>query len=117
MENILEYDSIFSDEEFTKKLKEKMNNTFNEAIEEKIESLNSKSFFIPHYHACALYLACAGDYAFMPNKIKTKTARKNCKKYLDSVGKKMDKNMNICDECPYMKTVYLDNNDNIIFIN
>ena len=39
-----------------------------------------------------------------------------CKEYLESIGKKYDKNLNYCDYCEHMRYAVLDKDNKILFV-
>lgn len=64
-------------------------------------------YYLSHRHVCNFDLIYGYDSKF---------AELKCKFYLKTKGKKRDKDLTCCDDCPYMKTLYLDSEENIMYI-
>ena len=100
------YLNVFDDPEFTKEVKLELQKTFDRYISKHgSETELGKLIFISHIHECVFRML-----------YKKKIAKKKCKAYLTSIEEEMDEYEEICDKCPYMRIVYLDKDDNIVFI-
>ena len=111
------YYNIFEDKEFVDNTRKQLNDLFEKIINErKVKIGDSNLVFINHYHACAFRMEYGSFATSKDKKVSLKGANKKCQEYLTSIGKKMDKYEGACDSCPYMKQVFLDNDDNIVFI-
>ena len=110
--------------ELQQELKDKIRKDFKE-YDDKLYGLYvsqeaQKNYFLKHYHACALYMNM-GALADPHTKTRfgkhiLKHVQELCEDYLESQGITMDKSCSVCDSCPYMREVFLDDNDNILVV-
>ena len=77
-------------------------------------------YWLDHYHICSKAMI-RSSLMFPDDKNKhgkkiLKGFKKDCEDYLISQGKEKDDCLTCCDECPYMKFVVVDDNQNIMVV-
>ena len=110
--------------ELQQELKDKIRKDFDE-YDNKLYGLYvsqeaQNKYFLKHYHACAKYMnmGALADPNTKPRfgKHILKHVQELCEDYLESQGITMDKSCSVCDSCPYMREVFVDDNDNILVV-
>lgn len=72
-----------------------------------------ETLYVNHAHFCDFELIEPFD---AHSRFGKKMCKEACKEYLESIGKKYDKNLNYCDYCEHMRYAVLDKDNKILFV-
>ena len=72
-----------------------------------------ETLYVNHVHFCDFVLM---EPLTAQSRFGKKMCKEACKEYLESIGKKYDKNLNYCDYCEHMRYAVLDKDNKILFV-